>query len=245
MIQTQGFAMHGKFIALVLVARLALPLAAHAGPLADFERDLRGAYGQYRTALFQSNQGNADATAKALQSLSSSWASLEATWGTTPPPQYADDPGYSETLAEVQAVIAQATQEVAGGDLGKVHVTLEGLRADVAALHDRNGIISFSDRMNAYHAQMEDVIGLDLAAQPDGGLAALAEGAAVLAYLVADIVAHPAPEASDPAYGSALDAVSRSVDALQSAVHAGDAAAAKAAVGGLKVPYSKFFVKFG
>jgi hypothetical protein len=170
---------------------------------------------------------------------------MPTTWGKTPPPQYADDTNYADTLSAVNAVIVQASQEVAGGDLAKVHVTLEGLRADVAALHDRNGIVSFSDRMNAYHAKMEEVLGLDLAAQPDGGMAALTEDGAVLAYLVADIAAHPAPEASDPAYGPALDDVKKSVDALQAAVRAKDAAAVKAAVGGLKVPYSKLFAKFG
>jgi hypothetical protein len=39
--------------------------------------------------------------------------------------------------------------------------------------------------------------------------------------------------------------MTKSVETLQTAVHAGDAAAAKAAVGGLKVPYSKLFAKFG
>ncbi len=231
--------------ALGLAVTLATTVAAYAGPFADFEHGLRDAYGQYRTALFQSNMGNADATSKALKSLSEKWTALEMTWGKTPPPQYADDAGYADTLTAVESVIAQASQEVAGGDLAKVHVTLEGLRADVGALHDRNGIVSFSDRMNAYHAKMEAIIGLDLSAQPDGGLAALADGAAVLAYLTADIVAHPAPEAADPAYGPALEAMSKSVEALQAAVHSGDAAAAKAAVGGLKVPYSKLFAKFG
>lgn len=232
-------------VALSLAATLATNVPAYAGPFTDFEHDLRDAYGQYRTALFQSNMGNADATSKAIQSLNDKWTALEANWANVPPPQYADDAGYNDTLTAVEAVIAKASQEVAGGDLAKVHVTLEVLRADIGALHDRNGIISFSDRMNAYHAKMEEIIGLDLAAMPDGGVAALAQGAAVLAYLTADIVAHPAPEAADPAYGPALEAMTKSVEALQAAVHAGDAAAAKTAIGGLKVPYSKLFAKFG
>lgn len=232
-------------VVLGLIAGLAAPMTAFAGPFADFERDLRDAYGQYRTALFQSNQGNAEATTKAIRSLSEKWTALEAAWGKTPPPQYADDAAYAGTLSSVQAVIEKASQQVAGGDLAKVHETLEALRAEVAGLHDRNGIVSFSDRMNAYHARMELVLGRYLAAQPDGGLAVLGEDAAVLAYLVADIAAHPAPEAADPAYAPALEAVTKSVQALQDAVHAGDAAAAKAAVGGLKVPYSKLFAKFG
>jgi len=242
-----GFAMKQRLFALSIATILAVPFTACAGPFSDFEHDLRDAYGQYRTALFQSNQGNLEATATAIQSLSDKWLALETNWGQTPPPQYAADPGYTDTLSAVRTVITQATEEVtsASGDLGKVHVTLEALRADVGALHDRNGIVTFSDRMNAYHAKMEQILALDLATQPDGGLAILADESAVLAYLTADIAAHPAPEAAEPAYGPAFVAVQQSVEALQSAVHAGDAAAAKAALGGLKAPYSKLFAKFG
>lgn len=233
------------FVVLGLLAGLAAPVTVLAGPFRDFESDLRDAYGQYRVALFQSNQGDAQATTAAIETLSAKWTALETAWGKTPPPQYADDPDYAKTLAAVETVISQASQQLAGGDLGKVHVTLEGLRAEVAGLHDRNGIVSFSDRMNAYHARMEMVLGRDLAAAPDGGLAVLGEDAAVLSYLVADITAHPAPESADPAYAPALEALTKSVQALQDAVRAGDAAAARKAVGGLKGPYSKLFAKFG
>jgi hypothetical protein len=135
------FIMKRHLVVLGLAATLATTVVAYAGPFTDFERDLRDACGQYRTALFQSNMGNADATSKALKSLSEKWTTLDATWGKAPPPQYADDAGYAETLTAIESVIAQASQEVAGGDLAKVHVTLEGLRADVGALHDRNGTL--------------------------------------------------------------------------------------------------------
>jgi hypothetical protein len=52
--------MNRKLIVLGLIASFAGPIGAIAGPFTDFEHDLRDAYGQYRTALFQSNQGNAD-----------------------------------------------------------------------------------------------------------------------------------------------------------------------------------------
>ena len=67
----------------------------------------------------------------------------------------------------------------------------------------------------------------------------------MLAYLAADIKAHPPVEASDPAYGKLLDGMTDSVTKLSQAARTGDAAAAKAALGGLKVPYSKLFLKFG
>jgi len=223
-----------------------LPVASFAaGPFADFETDLRDAYGQYRAALFQSNSGNSDATTKAMQTLSEKWTVIEKDWGTSPPPQYADDAAFADTLTTVGTVIAEASQDVAAGDLAKAHLTLEQIRAEVGALHIRNGILTFSDRMNAYHAKMEEVLDHDLAALGDKGTAVLLEDAAVLVYLAEDIVGHPAPEASDPAYAPLVDAVRQSVGAVQTAARAGDMVAAKAAIGQLKVPYAKLFAKFG
>jgi hypothetical protein len=76
-------------------------------------------------------------------------------------------------------------------------------------------------------------------------MAELREDAAVLSYLADDVAAHPAPEASDPAYAPLLTAVMTSVTTLREAARAGDAAAAKQAINGLKPAYSKFFLKFG
>jgi hypothetical protein len=229
-----------------LVATIAMPIAAFAvGPFTEFETGLRDAYGQYRAALFQSNTGNSDATTKAMQALSEKWAVLEQNWGTQPPPQYADDAAFPDTLTTVGTIIAAASKDVAAGDLAKAHVTLEGIRAELGALHIRNGVMTFSDRMNAYHAKMEQVLGRDLTALGDKGTVVLLEDAAVLTYLVEDIAAHPAPEASDPAYAPLVEAVRQSVLGLQTAAYSGDSVAVKAAVGQLKVPYAKLFAKFG
>ena len=113
------------------------------------------------------------------------------------------------------------------------------MRETFGDLYERNGIAGFSDRMNAYHAEMETVLALDLATT-------LAEHAGVLGYLAAEITRLPAPEAAGNADYAALQAgFIASVTAFDAAVRAGDAAAVQASVGGLKVPYSKFFLMFG
>jgi hypothetical protein len=229
-----------------LVAALALPVAALAeSSFTEFETALRDAYGQYRVALFQSNTGNADATTQAMQALSEKWVTLETDWSTAPPPQYADDASFPDTLTTVGNVIAEAFQDVASGDLATAHVTLEQIRAEIGDLHIRNGILTFSDRMNAYHAKMEEVLGLDLTALGDQAAEVLSQDAAVLSYLAEDIAAHPAPEASDPAYAPLVDALGQSVAAVQAAARAGDMAAVTAAIGQLKAPYARLFAKFG
>ena len=217
---------------------------AYAGPVSDFETAMRGAYADYRGALFQTNANKPDAAAKAVAAFQQKWAALSAA-NTAAPPHYADDPAYTETLAKVAAIADTAATEVAAGKLTEAHETLEAIRFAVGALHERNGIVGFSDRMNAYHAKMEEVLTRNYGGFDAAGLGSLREDAAVLGYLAADIKAHPPAEAADPAYGKLLDGMMDSVARLGAAAKSGDAAAAKAALGGLKVPYSKLFLKFG
>ncbi len=234
------------FSQLIGAAALTLALigSANAGPVSDFETAMRGAYADYRGALFQTNANKPEAAVQAVDAFKQKWAALSAA-NTAAPPQYADDPDYAATLAKVASITDKAATEVAAGKLPEAHATLEAIRFEIGGLHERNGIVGFSDRMNAYHAKMEDVLGKDYSGFDAAGLGALREDAAVLAYLAADIKAHPPAEAADPAYGKLLDGMTDSVTKLSQAAASGDAAAAKTALDGLKVPYSKLFLKFG
>lgn len=230
-----------RLAALATALVLSLPLPALAGPVADFEGALRAAYADYRAALFQSSAGNAEATKAAIAAFGGAVAGLKS--GAVPP-QYADDPGFGATFDAVAGMVAEAATRAEAGNLAGAHEALEGVRAQIGGLHLRNGLYTFSDRMNAYHAQMEAVLGADYAGQPDG-MARLREDAAVLDYLARDIAGHPAPEAADPAYAQLQAGFLASVAALREAARAGDPAAAKAALAGLKAPYSKLFLRFG
>ncbi len=231
---------------LIAATALAVGLvgSAAAGPVSDFETALRGAYADYRGALFQTNANKPEAAVKTVDAFRQKWAALAAA-NPTPPPQYADDPAYAATLAKVAAIADDAAGAVAAGKLPEAHQTLEAIRGEIGGLHERNGIVGFSDRMNAYHAKMEEILGRDYGGFDTAGLGSLREDTAVLAWLAADIAAHPPAEAADPAYKPLLAGMNDSVTALGAAARADDPAAAKSALDGLKVPYSKLFLKFG
>jgi hypothetical protein len=231
---------------LLSLAILAAFSPAFAGPVTDFETAYGEMYAGYRSALFATNSGSADKSIAALQGLEKQWGTLVATYGETPPPHYEADPKWGDTIADVSENIAKASEAVAKGNLPESHETLEAVREAFSALHARNGVETFSDRMNAYHAEMERILGLDLAALDATGKQTLLEHSAILAYLAQDILAAPPANAEGNAdYASLSAAMQASVDQLVTAARAGDEAAIKAAVGGLKVPYSKFFLKFG
>ena len=216
--------------------------AAKAGPVSEFENQFRQMYGSYRAALFKTNSGQKDPSQAAVDELQAKWKAIAGTYGAAPPPQYVDDSAWPATIAAISGEIEKAGQEIAAGKLAEAHETLEAVRDEVGRLHERNNIETFSDRMNAYHARMEHV--LDLGADAD--MKAFLENAAVLAFLADDLLAAPPSEAAGSAeYDQLAGAFRQSVEAFVGAARAGDPAAVKAAVGNLKAPYSKFFLKFG
>lgn len=233
-----------KKLTLMSLALVLASSVAFAGQFADFETGLRQTYASYRMALFATNSGDKEKTEKAVNQFDRNWGDMVSRYGSNPPPQYQDDPEWSATLIAVSGAIAKARGLAGDGQLAHAHEVLEHIRGAIGGLHERNGIETFSDRMNAYHAQMEQVIGLTMA--DDGAGQRLLEQAAVLSYLLDDMLAAPPADAVGNAeYEELSAAVKASVAELKSAARGGDTTAIKAAKSGLKKPYSRLFLKFG
>lgn len=211
-----------------------------AGPFRDAEARVTSAYADYRTALFQTNQKNQAATDAALASFRTKWAALMADWKATPPPQYADDAALGETLAKVAAIAEEAAKLSSAGDLAKSHEALEGIRDALGQMRARNGVVTFSDHMNAYHELMEHVVDHAYSSPAD-----LADDVAVLVYLAKEVGANRPASADAAEFDKGFKAMEASVAALKAAVRSNDAAAIAAARKGLKPPYSRLFAKFG
>jgi ribosomal protein S20 len=235
-----------SFIVLALCAMALAASPTTAGPFSDFEEELRDAYAVYRAALFQTNKKDKVASEQTVKQFSAAWGALAARWGKQPPPQYSDGPGFAGTLVEVKSTIEKAHEAIAKGDLGDAHEILERIRDLLGDLRSRHGIITFSDRMNAYHELMEQILTKPYGGYDAGGLRELHEDAAVLAYLYRSLERHPPVKAgASPEFVQALSAVKTSVEALLASVRNNDSAAAKQAVQRLKQPYSLLFLKFG
>lgn len=220
--------------------------AATAGPVAEFETSYRAMYGTYRVALFKTNSGAQEDSREAITGLAQQLSVLAATYGANPPPQYEDDPMWAETIDGAMAHVSTAQAQIDANTLPEAHETLEGVRDLFGALHARNGIETYSYRMNAYHTEMEHLLAMDLTVLGPDEMAAVRDQAAVLAYLAEDVLAAPPAEAAGNAdYDTLSAAFAASVEALVSATRSGDADLVRAAVGKVKVPYSKLFLKFG
>ncbi|MGL4636130.1 MAG: hypothetical protein ACRCWF_09125 [Beijerinckiaceae bacterium] len=211
-----------------------------AGPFRDAESEIAAAYADYRTALFQTNQNNRAATEAALSSFRTKWSAMALKWKSTPPPQYADDVAFESTIETVTKLADEATALASSGNLSKSHDVLEGIRDALGTLRARNGIVSISDRMNAYHAHMEHVL-----EHKYDTLAELSDDVAILSYLAAEIGANRPQNVDSSSFDQALRAVTTSIATLKAAVRSGDPAAADGARRGLKGPYSRMFIRFG
>jgi len=229
--------------ALVLAATLALSARA-ADPVTDA---VQTAYAPYRAALFRTNGKSQPDAQVAIAQTRQAWKSVREQFGAGAPAPYDRDTAFGTTLANVAKIYDKAAGEIDAGKLPEAHETLEEARDVLAALRQRNGVIVFSDHMNAYHAEMEHLLveGPKMLAAPQG-LQKLTAQAGVLEYLARQLrIQAPASLRQNPEFEALLKDVETSVRAVRDAAYAQDVAALQSAMGKVKPPYSRLFLKFG
>lgn len=224
---------------------LALSAPAHAADAAT--EAMQSAYAPYRVALFRSNGTSQAEAQQALEQARQAWQAVIDRFAAQPPAPYDRDAAFASTLREVASVYERAAGQIQAGQLPQAHQTLEAARDLLAALRQRNGVVVFSDAMNAYHAQMELVLieGPAKLSAPQGWTWLQAQ-VGVLDDLSRRLHGQ-APDAlrQQAEFNTLLQDLDASVRRLVQAVQAQDGAAAKEALGRLKAPYSKLFLKFG
>lgn len=231
---------------LIATCLLGLAGAAHAGDaLTDA---INAAYPPYRAALVRTNFPALAEAQAAVQQARAQWRDVVERHGKNPPPPYDRDPQVLATLEEVARVFERADAQAQAGKLAEAHETLEAARDLMAELRRRNGVVTYSDHVNAYHTEMEHVIkeGRALVDASPQALLRFMGRVGVLDYLLARLGSEaPAALKADPAFTAALRGVEQSVATLRQAILAQDTAQVRAAVEQLKKPYSALFMRFG
>ena len=208
-----------------------------------FQSMVDDTYSAYRTALFQTNANNQKATIEALAAAQTGWAKVVLNYRDKPPAIYAGDRAYAKSLDDVSGLLSRAQVQATAGALPAAHETLEGVRDTLGELRHRNGVIVFSDHINAYHSEMERVIGGEIAIDDRR---ALTEQTGVLVYLDKQIRANASPAyLSDTKFQQLSAGNTAAVEKLRSALASGSGADIKAAIDGLKPAYAKLFLAFG
>jgi len=220
-------------------------LGAHAAdPVTEA---INQAYAPYRAALFRTNSKAQVESEQAVAQARQAWQSVRERFAAKPPAPYDSDPGFSGSLNAVARVYEQAAGEIGQGKLTQAHETLEQARDIMAELRRRNGVIVFSDHMNAYHSEMEHVLeqGAAMTSSPQAMLT-LVKRVGVLEYLAKRLRSEAPKALQDEAeFSAALQALEASVYMLHRAAMNQNADAAREALARLKGPYSRMFLKFG
>jgi len=207
---------------------------------------MQAANAPYRMALFKTNGTSQAEAQQALTQAQQAWDKLN-TQVAKPTAPYDRDPAFASSVAGVTKVYTKAMAEIAANDLKAAHNTLEEAREIMADMRARNNVVVFSDHMNAYHSVMEHIIvdGNATLAQPKG-LLLMTSQAGALSYLAKRLTSQaPESHSKNAEFTSLVDAVNKSVVALDTALMNQDMAAVKEAISKLKGPYSKLFSKFG
>lgn len=227
-----------------IVAASLSTAALAADPVTDA---MSAAYAPYRTALFRTNGQSQPEALQAMAKTREGWREFTARFGTRPPAPYDRDARFGEALAQVATIFEKADAQIRERNLPAAHETLEAARDVMAELRRRNGVVTFSDHMNAYHAEMEHLleVGSKLADSPDGLMPLMAR-AGVLKYLAGRLRTQaPQDYAADVEFVRALEGVEQTVAALEAALLAQDRPRVRDALSNLKRPYSRLFLKFG
>ncbi len=227
---------------------IALLVAVHSVHASDAATDaMQAAYEPYRAALFRTNSKSQPESERAMASARAAWTRVLERFGANAPVPYDRDKGFADTLAAVDAIYTRAEAEIGRQQLAQAHETLEEVRDLLAALRQRNGVVTFSDHVNAYHEQMERVLkgAPGWLATPDGPIELTLEAGA-LDHLARHLGTEAGPAQRDhAAFAAALEEVRASSARLRAALRARDVAAARQALAELKPPFSRLFLRFG
>jgi replicative DNA helicase len=232
-----------KIVALLSCAFVGISAFA-ADPFTDAMQE---AYAPYRIALFQTNGQSQLESQLALRKAQQAWSGVTTRFSANPPAPYDRDTSFSRSLDSVAKVYAVAVEQVAANQLSAAHETLEAARDILADLRRRNQVVVFSDHMNAYHGEMERVLidGPRLLLQPNG-IHHLTEMVGILDYLAKRLTREASDAlAKDAEFVGLVKAVEQSIADLRAALLTQDATRVTAAIGKIKQPYSRLFLKFG
>lgn len=230
------------------IANTLMLIASGSAWSADAVTDaMQDAYTPYRTVLFRTNSNAQAESQQAIVQAQQAWGKLSTQFAAKPPAPYDRDTAFASSLAEVSKVYTTAAEQINAKQLPAAHETLEHARDVMAELRRRNNVIVYSDHMNAYHAAMEHVLidGSKLLPQANGMQQLLAM-TGTLDYLSKKLDTEaPASYLKNEEFVALNKAVRQSVTDLLAALYSQDTNAVKAAIGKVKAPYSKLFLKFG
>ncbi|MBL4691373.1 MAG: hypothetical protein JKY68_07950 [Rhodospirillales bacterium] len=136
----------------ILTFALASAPAARSAPVHDFNEDVAAAYGFYREAFFLLRADNVQVASIELEEMADRWTAIVKRFGVTPPDVYSADPAWKKTLESIDEMVALGLQAAIENDAKAATKALEPIRKTLSDLRRRNGVVIYSDYVDAANA---------------------------------------------------------------------------------------------
>lgn len=244
------FRHRGILAGIVLVLSAGAATAPRASELGAFHAAVADAWAHYRQVSFYVGRaGNTDVAALELEDFITKWAALEAKYRDNPPDAFADDKAWTSVLADVGARARDGLDRLDAGDIEGARSLLMPIRDMMGELRRRNGVATYSDRIDELSAEMgvlaryrREIRDLD---DPEAA-GMVARQAAVVDYLFEKCAAEaPAAIAEDPEFKRLVTGARASMKNLWKALDTADSRFYRVATGELHSYERILFFRFG
>ena len=231
-----------------VVAGLAMALPARAdGP--DFRTVQAVAYAHYREAVFYTRTGNTPVAGLALDEFVTKWAMLVQGYADSPPPEYATDAKFGDTLRDVLARAEEGLEALDADDPDTAGEAINPIRGIFAELRRRNGLVTWSDLVDELSAAMDilaryrrEVKELDDA----GTVAMVRDQAAIVAALFERCRKEATPEiADDPEFKRLISGAAESMGRLLESLNTKSMRLYRIGIGELRSYERIMYLRFG
>ena len=232
-----------------LCTALLWPTATRADATAAFLEASAEAYAPYRSAMSYLHTGNAGLAALALDAMAARWAALCDRFRNQPPAAFAEDPAWRASLDAITGRIETARAQLEAGDAAGAAAALAPIRAALGNLRRRNGIVTHSDRIDAFSAAM-DAIWVHRRNPPHmadpQAVAALAEQTRTLRRALEAVAAgRPAKIAGDPQFQRLIEGSFESIATIERAIETRDPAFLISALREIRSSEQLLWMNFG
>jgi hypothetical protein len=215
-----------RSLSVVVLCLAAFAIEAHASALSRYNEAVARAYDHYRSGLFYVQTGNPAVAGFEIAKAVAVWKEAVIPFAAAPPDAFSDDEAFGRDLQDIFRRLHEADALLAAGDGDGAEAQLTPVRTLLADLRHRNGVIVFSDRVDAANAAM-DRLWVYRHAPPDwsddGAVSALLADAAVTLYHYRRLESDaPAALAANPEFQRIVTGAVASLEALWVEILAGN-----------------------
>jgi len=222
--------------------------AASAGD-GDFHAAQAAAYAHYREAVFYARSNNTPVAGLALDEFVTKWTALVGSYEASPPPEYAADAKFADTLREILQRAQTGLDALDMDDAEAAREAIDPIRGMLGELRRRNGRVTWSDLIDELTAAM-DVLARyrrEVESLEDADTVAMVrEQAAIVAALFERCRREAAPEvAGEPEFTRLTDGAVESMDRLLTSLETKNIRLYRIGIGELRSYERIMYMRFG